>query len=286
MTTEPRSDTILTRFFRDFPRLHLFKFFVDRHRQRAVWTWLFKTLVYGYFKVKNRLTIVGREHVPAHGSGSFLIVENHVAHVDVVMHAALWARLGFPTFTFVSASSFSPAQPFYTAGVHFAEMIPRVGPGRQCVRRMVDRLVDGDVVNIFPAGTYPAGEFVNSGLVQEGFSGAVRVAHQYERRTRTPLRIVPTCSIGANRAYPPRRSGPREPATKILVKIGAPFTLPVPDAPTYEDIREQARQVQLAIARLWGQRRLIPNRARARSQSREHRTYGTRAWKRKRRNTR
>jgi len=177
---------------------------------------------------------------------------------------ATWAHLGFLSFVFTTEGSFDTQYPLLPLISHFIEMIPRYGAGEASILRMVQRLKQGDIVNIFPAGTYPEGKYANSGLVTEGYSGATRVAYQYWKQTGKKLVIQPACSIGGNIAYPPRKEGlgaikKRIVNHKIIIKFGPPFTFDFTPNPSYEEIKQKTYELDMHIAAIWGQKKLIPN---------------------------
>jgi 1-acyl-sn-glycerol-3-phosphate acyltransferase len=158
-----------------------------------------------------------------------------------------------------------------------SEMMIKSGDGSKMVQEMVDRLKFGDIVNIFPEGTFPAYVYQNSGLVQEGFTGAARVALEYEKQTGKPLTIVPVGSLGANYAYPPKEKTKRYPTAKIKVMIGKPFTLNWNDVKKFdkEEVNQNCEIIQHKIMHLVGQKKLIPNYYRrwASKQKPEKRSY-------------
>ncbi|MBD3353188.1 MAG: hypothetical protein GF364_17040 [Candidatus Lokiarchaeota archaeon] len=297
----PPKNPVIDKFFEQHPRSHFLKFILNHHLHRLFAIVVFKVMYWCWFKIMNRIELQGKRHIEylkSHYENSpFLIIENHVSNTDVLMHYSIWGHLGFMTYVFTSSSAFHPKHPQFTNLTHFIEMIPRYGTGKSNVLRMLRRLLRGDIVNLFTAGTYPSGEYSNTGLVQEGFSGGTRLAYQYWKKTGKKLLIQPVCSIGANKAYPPRSWLPPKPKLnhKIIVKFGEPFFLDFSEEITYDEIKEKTKEMQMKIAEIWNQKRLIPNYSKIRHRDRsggtgKPRVYGhkrkrrTKKWKKRRKN--
>lgn len=291
-THSPPENNVQQKFFEKHPRYHFLKFMLNHRLHRLFTLIVFKLMYWLWFKPMNRLELRGKQHIKyiqqEHQNRPFLIIENHSLNADVMMHYSIWGHLGFVTHVFTSRSAFQAEHPVFTNLTHFIEMIPRYGNGKSNVQRMVRFLKRGDIVNLFPAGTYPSGEYVNSGLVQEAFSGGARVAYNYWKQTGKKLLIQPVCSIGGNKAYPPRTWAPPDPMInhKIIVKFGEPFYLEFSDEIDYEEIREKTEEMQKKIAEIWGQKRLIPNHIRNRykkkqSEPKKPRFYGKKRKKKK-----
>ncbi|MHA1368680.1 MAG: 1-acyl-sn-glycerol-3-phosphate acyltransferase [Promethearchaeota archaeon] len=129
-----------------------------------------------------------------------LLVANHSGFSDVLMNTAIHAHFNHMVFTFINGGGFNfMDRPLFPTLLHFSEMIPRYGTGQQCVDRMVNRLLRGDHVFLYPEGTY------NFGFVSDAYTGVARVAYEYEKRTGKKLVILPSCAIGSHEAYNPHR---------------------------------------------------------------------------------
>jgi 1-acyl-sn-glycerol-3-phosphate acyltransferase len=262
----PPRNIIQENYYQNFKRWHFFKFLINHKLQRVVVQLIYKFLYWALFKVMNRIEIQDRNKVFAlkkeFKGQPFLIVENHCGGMDVLMNMTLWSHLGFLTFVFTNEGSFSPYHPILTMTSHFAELVPRFGSGKSSINRIANRLQMGDIINIFPGGSYPSGKYVNSGFVQEGFSGAARVAYQYWKETGRKLIIQPSCAIGMNRAYPPRywKKDPKRILNhKVIVKFGEAFTLNFSNELQYSEIQEKTTEIQMKIASIWNQKKLFPN---------------------------
>ncbi|MEX2682163.1 MAG: lysophospholipid acyltransferase family protein [Candidatus Sigynarchaeota archaeon] len=275
------------------PRAHIF---AARHNRFV--TLLFQKFWYWFFKARNRLEVLGFEHVKnvVHAGGPFIIVANHSGTADVALQQAIQAHNDVITFAFINGDGFiDPVFPFISAMLYFAEYIPRMGTGKQSISRVVKRLVAGDRIVYFPEGSF------DFGLVWRGYTGIARIALEYKKATGKPLRIVPACTIGMHEAYNPHVYHPhhffrtrkhkanhrhrqdaevaalrkrrldslpasarvRRPGQKLVVKFGPSFTSDIPDFPSSADLEAETDRIMLRVASLWGQKKLRPNVARA-----------------------
>jgi 1-acyl-sn-glycerol-3-phosphate acyltransferase len=263
----PPKSRVLDKFFKSFPRYHFLKFLLNHKLHRLVTFFIFKLGYYAWFRVKNRVQLVNTNNIlpkQSYYKGEpFLIVENHNMEIDVICHYCCWAHLGYMTYVFTTEGSFDITYPIVPILTHFAEMIPRWRSGESSVQRMVDRLMQGDIVNIFPEGTYPSGKYANKGFVQEGFTGAVRVAYNYWKRTGKDLWIQPVASLGGNLAYPPKRRWMVNVkvlrAGKIIIKYGKPFVLKFSKEPDHAEFNNRTHDLMMHIASELGQKKLVPN---------------------------
>ncbi|MBD3185555.1 hypothetical protein GF325_01905 [Candidatus Bathyarchaeota archaeon] len=245
------------------PRCSFFS--TRRNRLRSLFA---QKLIYWYFKLKNRLEIRERHYLYEilKKDSDLLVVANHSSTPDVMIHQATHAHLNHLVYSFISSGGFNYRHlPILPTILHFSEQIPRFGPGPKSVNRMVDRLLLGDHVLLFPEGTY------NRGLVMEGFTGVARVAFHYQEKKGKPLLILPSCSIGGREAYNPHKKYMRRvlhqkvesrPGQKIIIKFGEPFTLKFEETPSREDFREKTMEVMHHIAAIWGQKHVYPSRKR------------------------
>lgn len=265
-----RTSRLTELFFKNYPKVNMLKFFVDRKLNRVFCATIYKIAYWGLFKPLNRIQLHGKENTK-NLQGPFLIVENHIGHMDAIMHLTVWAHLNKITFPYVWFGPYLPPI-VYIPGM-FAELNIKSasqGRGKQEIQIMVDRLKSGDIINIFPEGTYPGGVYRLSGLVQEGFTGAARIALEYEKQTGKKLTIMPVATKGTNIAYPPIRKGKRVFAAKIHVYFGKPFQLNFKSMEFDKDeIENHTSRIMREIADLIGQKRIIPNYQRRWRQSRK-----------------
>ncbi len=287
-------------------RLPATHFFAVRHNRFV--TMLFQKVLYWFFKARNRLEVLGFEHVRGvnDAGGPFMLVANHSGTADVALQQAIQAHHDNIAFTFINGGGFVEGQfPVVAAALHFAEYIPRMGTGKQSIERVVDRLVAGDRVVYFPEGSF------DFGLIWRGYTGVARIAMEYQKETGKPLRIVPACTVGMHEAYNPhlyhhhhhffrrhkhkhgtafiaarkRRLGHlpasahiRRPGQKLRVKFGPAFTSDLPESPGAVDLEAATDAIMLRVASLWGQKRLRPNMSRAWIQSNLPLVGGRRVW--------
>ncbi|HME55733.1 MAG TPA: 1-acyl-sn-glycerol-3-phosphate acyltransferase [Candidatus Lokiarchaeia archaeon] len=230
---------------------------------------IFKGLIYSWFRVVNRLDLQGTQSClgkqKSYRRQPFLIVGNHNASQDIIMHMAAWAHLNYFTFVFTTETGFGTKHPFETMVKHFLEMVPRHGTGESSVLRVVHRLRQGDIIELAPTGNFPSGKWANTGFVAEGYSGAARVAFTYWKQVGRKLVIQPACSLGANVAYPPQKRGKNSERIlnhKIIIKFGPPFTLDFSANPDYHEFKAKSHEIDMRIARIWGQKHIIPNLSR------------------------
>ena len=247
---------------------------------------LVQKIFYFIFKLRNRLKIINRHHVKdlMQRDDPFLVVANHSGSMDVIMHQAVHAHLNNLVYSFIDSFAFHNFTfPVLSTLLYFAEQIPRQGPGQKSVDRMVNRLIEGDNVLLFPEGTF------NFGLVTQGFTGAARVAHGYFKKTGKMLQILPSCTIGMHEAYNPHHRHRRKLKKKkkqkrtrkrkrkkmhplppwvmvsrknqqVKLKFGEPFTVSLPDEPVKADLKAATAKIMSRIASLWGQKKVRSNR--------------------------
>lgn len=158
----------------------------------------------------------GDEHIPR--SGPFILVANHCSNVDPLIlgwaignrtnrliHFMAKAEMrGWPVLGWLATQS----------GVFFV----RRGEGDRAAQRFsLEALAAGRPIALHPEGTRS-----RDGRLQAGRSGAAFLA----MRSGAPL--LPAGIAGTHRIFPGRSRFPH--STRIVIRIGEPFTLPhVPD---------------------------------------------------------
>ncbi len=158
----------------------------------------------------------GDEHIPR--SGPFILVANHCSNVDPLIlgwaignrtnrliHFMAKAEMrGWPVLGWLAGQS----------GVFFV----RRGEGDRAAQRYsLEALAEGRPIALHPEGTRS-----RNGRLQAGRSGAALLA----MRSGAPL--LPAGIAGTHRIFPGRSRFPHP--TRIVIRIGEPFTLPhVPD---------------------------------------------------------
>ncbi len=257
MNCDRRVSKLTQLFFKKYPKINLYKWLIDKKLNRCMVKFVYKILYWFVLKPFNRIELIGKDKIK-NIKEPFLIVENHIAGLDVIIHLAIWAHLRKTTFTFVWVGKHL-TRTLYEA-LMLSEMIIKHGEGWHLVQQMVNRLKEGDIVNIFPEGTFPGGIYYGTGLVQEGFTGAARVAFEYEKQTGKKLTIVPVATTGTNYAYPPKEGLNKRPTAKIKVIFGDPFILSFENKDFNKaEMEQKTDEIMHRIAALIGQKRLIPN---------------------------
>jgi 1-acyl-sn-glycerol-3-phosphate acyltransferase len=158
----------------------------------------------------------GDEHIPR--SGPFILVANHCSNVDPLIlgwaignrtnrliHFMAKAEMrGWPILGWLAGQS----------GVFFV----RRGEGDRAAQRYsLEALAEGRPIALHPEGTRS-----RNGRLQAGRAGAAFLA----MRSGAPL--LPAGIAGTHRIFPGRSRFPHP--TRIVIRIGEPFTLPhVPD---------------------------------------------------------
>ncbi len=168
-----------------------------------------RALVVGFFRIWSRLTVEGREHVPA--SGAYVVAPVHRSNVDTPITGAVTKRrlrfMGKDSLWRHRASAW-----FLSALGGFP--VVRGTADREALRRCIEVIDGGEPLVLFPEGTRQSGP-----LVQPLFDGAAYVAC----RCRVP--IVPVGIGGSERVMPKGAKGlhPR----KVHLIIGPALHPPV-----------------------------------------------------------
>jgi 1-acyl-sn-glycerol-3-phosphate acyltransferase len=161
-----------------------------------------RAILAGFARVYWRMTVEGREHIPA--EGPFVLAPVHRSNIDFAVASSLTRR----RMRFMGKDSIWKIKPL---GAVFSFMgaypVHRGGPDREALRRTIAMVEGGEPVVIFPEGTRQSGP-----TVQPLFEGAAYVA------TRTGIPIVPV-GIGGSAKAMPKGSKLLYPA-KIHVIIG------------------------------------------------------------------
>jgi 1-acyl-sn-glycerol-3-phosphate acyltransferase len=164
-----------------------------------------RAVVAGFCRVFWRLTVSGREHLPA--DGAYIVAPVHRSNVDTPLVAVISRRrLRFMGKDTLWSKSWS-AWLFSSLG---GFPVHRGTVDREALRRCIAVLEGGEPLVIFPEGTRREGP-----VVEELFDGAAYLA------TRTGLPIVPV-GIGGSEAAMPRGAKGLRPV-KIHIVIGAPL---------------------------------------------------------------
>jgi len=165
-----------------------------------------------YLTLWHRLSIVGREHLPA--EPPFVLICNHTSHLDAIaLAAALPARLRDRVLPLAAGDTFfeTPLLSAFAAGLMNALPMWRRNCGRHALQELRERLVQEPCSYIlFPEGTRSrTGELLpfkpGLGMIVAG----------------TPAKVVPCHLAGGFRACPPGKKIPRP--RKLRLRIGVPM---------------------------------------------------------------
>jgi 1-acyl-sn-glycerol-3-phosphate acyltransferase len=161
-----------------------------------------RALIVGFSRLYWRLSIEGREHIPA--EGPFVLAPVHRSNVDFAIASTVTKR----RMRFMGKDSLFKPKPFAAFITALgAYPVHRGAADREALRRTIEMIESGEPVVIFPEGTRQTGP-----EVQKLFEGAAYVA------TRTGVPIVPV-GIGGSEKAMPKGSKMLHP-TKVTVVIG------------------------------------------------------------------
>lgn len=176
-----------------------------------IWT----ALARGYLTIFHRLSVTGREHLPA--TAPFVLIANHCSHLDALtLSAALPRHLSQRAFALAAGEVFFSALPL--AG--FAALVLNALPvwrkhttagDLDFLRRRLQE--DGVVFILFPEGTRSrTGEMAR---FRPGIGALV---------AGTAIPVVPCYLHGAHAAWPAERRLPR--CGRLHLRIGPALTFP------------------------------------------------------------
>lgn len=212
---------------------------IDRTARLAWWS-----VVRAYFTIAHRLTVTGREHLPA--APPFVIVANHASHLDaLVLAAALRRRLWNCVFPIAAGDTFfeTPVVAAFAAGLLNALPMWRRNCGGHALRELRRRLVDEPCGYIlFPEGTRSrTGEL---GRFRPGLGMIV---------AGTGVPVVPAHIHGAYEAAPPGSRVPRP--RRIAVRVGPAihFVDTVNDRQGWQTVAARAEDAVRSLAAARGE---------------------------------
>lgn len=170
------------------------------------------TVIAGFLRWCERMTIHGRENLPA--SLPFVLISNHCSHLDALVLASMVPKhLRGKVFSIAAGDTFfqTPAQATLSAALLNALPMWRKNCGRHGIEELRQRLVQEPCGFIlFPEGTRSRNG--DMGPFKAGIGMLVAAA---------PVPVVPCLLQGTHNAWPPTARLPRIGA-KITVHIGAP----------------------------------------------------------------
>jgi 1-acyl-sn-glycerol-3-phosphate acyltransferase len=160
--------------------------------------------------------VEGTEHIPR--AGAFILVANHNSNLDPLILG--WA-IGYRTRRLIHFMAKSEMRGWpvlgWLAGQSGVFFVRRGEGDRAAQRFSLEALAAGRPIALHPEGTRS-----KDGRLKAGRSGAAFLA----MRSGAPL--LPVGIAGTHRIFPGRSRFPH--STRIVVRVGEPFTLPhVPD---------------------------------------------------------
>lgn len=200
----------------------------------------FRWLVAGSTKVYTRMTVEGREHLPA--SGGYLFAPSHRSYIDTPISAAVQKR----RMRFMGKDSMwkyrLPGRLFSALG---AFPVTRGSVDREALKRCIEILEAGE-----PLVIYPEGERKDGPVIQPLFDGVTYIA------AKANVPIVPV-GIGGSAKVMPRGAKFIFPK-KVHVVIGEPFMVE-----TNEKGRASRASLNAASERLHAEIQALFDRAQA-----------------------
>ena len=171
------------------------------------------SFVRAYLRVYHRLTVEGRENLPA--SGPFVLVANHASHLDALMLASsVSSRMRDRIFPIAAGDTFFSSPLTGILAALFVNALPMWRRSR-CTHALEDlreRLTqDQCIFVIFPEGTR-----TRTGTMGPFKAGLGMLV------AGTDVPVVPCRIFGAYEALPHDRSWPRP--VKLRLRIGTPLT--------------------------------------------------------------
>jgi 1-acyl-sn-glycerol-3-phosphate acyltransferase len=173
------------------------------------------SLIRIYFAIGHRLTIVGREKLPAHGP--FVFAANHCSHLDALaLGAALTPRHRERAFPIAAGDVFFQTKVTSTFSAIMLNALPmwRKNCGPHALAALRQKLQEEKAIFIiFPEG----GRSRNGSMMSFKHGLGMLVAE-------TNVPVVPCGLVGTFEALPPERNIPRPVA--ITLAIGDPLQFP------------------------------------------------------------
>jgi len=182
-----------------------------------------KKILYCFFKLFFRYTVIGAEHIPK--SGGVIIAANHISLWDP---PTLGTAAGRDVHFMAKEELFSiPVFKNLITGLH-AFPVRRGAADRAAIRYAINLLKDGKILGAFPEGTRS-----QTGELGEPEQGIAMIA------IKAGVPIVPAAIIGTNKVF---RNGSLLP--QFIVKFGKPMTIDTEkvDKESMEKISHQIMQ--------------------------------------------
>jgi 1-acyl-sn-glycerol-3-phosphate acyltransferase len=174
-----------------------------------------KGLFYTYFKLFNRIEVIGKENVPK--DGGILACSNHISALDPPLLGTMFPR----KVHFMAKSELFKNNFIGKLLSNLGAFPVKRGLGdKQALRTGINLLGEGKVMGLFPEGTRS-----KNGELQKGLAGAGFFA------LKSDAQVVPCAIIGSFKPF-----------GKVKIVFGKPVNL--------EDLKNQRSSAQLATDRI------------------------------------
>lgn len=197
------------------------------------WYQLWKGTVFLLALVAFRMRVEGRGHEPP--NGPLIVAGNHASAIDPPLVGCVLHR----------RASYMAKQELFSIPVLGAWLrsvgvfpVKRGQPDRRAIRHSLQVLDRGEVLVMFPEGTRS-----EDGRLRDPEPGAALIA------LRTGAPVLPVAVVGSHKILPKSARWPR--FTQVVVRIGAPLSIPRIDGRLEHDVLEEwGRRIMDAIGRL------------------------------------
>jgi len=201
------------------------------------------SLLRSYFAIAHRLTIVGREKLPAHGPS--VLAANHCSHLDALaLGAALTPRHRERAFPIAAGDVFFQTKVTSTFSAIMLNALPmwRKNCGPHALADLRRKLQEERAIFII----FPEGGRSRNGSVMPFKHGLGMLVAE------TNVPVVPCGLVGTFEALPPHRNFPRPVAIKLAIGDPLQFPLTANDRTGWSEV---AASVESRVRDLAGQSR-------------------------------
>jgi 1-acyl-sn-glycerol-3-phosphate acyltransferase len=199
------------------------------------------SLLRSYFAIAHRLTIVGREKLPAHGP--FVLAANHCSHLDALaLGAALIPRHRERAFPIAAGDVFFQSTVTSTFSAIMLNALPmwRKNCGPHALADLRRKLQEEKAIFII----FPEGGRSRTGSIMPFKHGLGMLVAE------TNVPVVPCGLVGTFEALPPERNLPRPVAIKLAIGDPLQFASTANDRTGWAEV---ARSVEAAVRNLAAQ---------------------------------
>jgi 1-acyl-sn-glycerol-3-phosphate acyltransferase len=201
------------------------------------------SLLRSYFAVAHRLTIVGRDRLPAHGP--FVLAANHCSHLDALaLGAALIPRHRERAFPIAAGDVFFQSTLTSTFSAIMLNALPmwRKNCGTHALADLRRKLQEEKAIFII----FPEGGRSRTGSMMPFKHGLGMLVAE------TSVPVVPCGLVGTFEALPPQRNFPRPVAIKLVIGESLQFASTANDRTGWSQV---ASSLESRVRDLIGQSR-------------------------------